>query len=42
MGNAYDAITAPDVHSSSTALDHIVARLRDGWRYRKIDDLSAI
>jgi len=31
-----------DVHRSSTALDHIVARLRDGWSYRKIDDLSAI
>lgn len=37
-----DALLLTDVHSSSTALDHIVARLRDGWRYRKIDDLSAI
>jgi intracellular sulfur oxidation DsrE/DsrF family protein len=37
-----DALMLADVHSSSTALDHIVARLRDGWRYRKIDDLSAI
>jgi hypothetical protein len=31
-----------DVHSSSTALDHIVSRLRDDWSYRKIDDLGAI
>ena len=37
-----EALLLTDVHSSSTALDHIVARLRDGWSYRKIDDLSAI
>jgi intracellular sulfur oxidation DsrE/DsrF family protein len=37
-----EALMLTDVHSSSTALDHIVARLRDGWSYRKIDDLSAI
>jgi intracellular sulfur oxidation DsrE/DsrF family protein len=36
-----EALMLTDVHSSSTALDHIVARLRAGWRYRKIDDLSA-
>lgn len=37
-----EALMITDVHSSSTALDHIVSRLRDGWSYRKIDDLSAI
>jgi intracellular sulfur oxidation DsrE/DsrF family protein len=37
-----EALMITDVHSSSTALDHIVSRLRDGWSYRKIDDLGAI
>jgi intracellular sulfur oxidation DsrE/DsrF family protein len=37
-----EALMITDVHDSSTALDHIVSRLRDGWSYRKIDDLGAI
>jgi intracellular sulfur oxidation DsrE/DsrF family protein len=28
-----------DVHTGTTAVDHIVKRLRDGWTYRKVDKL---
>ena len=31
-----------DVHTGTTAVDHIVKRLRDGWTYRKIDSLEDI
>ena len=37
-----EAVMISDVRSSNTAVEHIVARLSDGWSYRKIDDLDAI
>lgn len=36
------ALMIRDVHSGNTAIEHIVARLGDGWSYRKIDDLDVI
>ncbi|HHJ16490.1 MAG TPA: hypothetical protein ENJ80_07310 [Gammaproteobacteria bacterium] len=31
-----------DVHTGTTAVDHIVKRLQEGWTYRKVDNLSDI
>ena len=37
-----EPVLIDDVHSSTTAVDHIVKRLREGWSYRKIGDMSQI
>ncbi len=36
------ALLITDVHTGTTAVDHIVSRLRDGWSYRKIAEFSGI
>lgn len=41
-GAGVEALMISDVHSDDTAIEHIVARLREGWSYRKIDHLDAI
>jgi len=37
-----EPVLVDDVHTTTTAIDHIVKRLREGWTYRKIGDMSQI
>jgi len=37
-----DPVMFEGVHSGTTAVDHIVQRLHDGWTYQKIDNLEDI
>ena len=37
-----ETLMISDVHSDQTAIEHIVGRLRDGWSYRKIEQLDTI
>ncbi len=37
-----EPIMIDDVRTGTTAVDHIVKRLREGWTYRKIDTLNDI
>ena len=37
-----DPVMIDDVHTGATAVDHIVKRLREGWTYRKVDNLTNI
>ncbi|HHH42863.1 MAG TPA: hypothetical protein ENK49_01890 [Gammaproteobacteria bacterium] len=35
-----EPVLIDDVHSGTTAVDRVVKRLREGWTYRKVDNLS--
>jgi len=35
-----EPVLIDDVHAGTTAVDHVVKRLREGWTYRKVNNLS--
>ena len=37
-----EPVMLDDVHTGTTAVDHVVKRLQDGWTYRKVDNLKDI